>query len=95
MVFHNSGYMFLSTMNGFILVSCFSSNDLVLQNAEKLKEVRGKKIFKFSLVPWASKVKYLLVLLPNDLSGKYCLINLHWIFYLPSRHWVEIFACPA
>ena len=26
-------------MNGFILVSCFSSNDLVLQKAEKLKEV--------------------------------------------------------
>ena len=37
---------------------------------------RGKKIFKFSLVPWASKVKCLLVLLPNNLSERYCQINL-------------------
>ena len=32
---------------------------------------RGKKIFKFSLVPWASKVRFLLVLLPNYLSEIY------------------------
>ena len=38
---------------------------------------RGKKILKFSLVPQASKVKCLLVLLPNNLSEIYCKINLH------------------
>ena len=36
-----------------------------------------KKIFKFSLVPRASKVKFLLVLLPNNWSEIYCQINLH------------------
>ena len=39
-----------------------------------------KKIFKFSLVPLASKVKFLLVLqmmLPNNLSEIYIQINLH------------------
>ena len=30
--------------------------------------MRGKKIVKFSHVPLASKVKFLLVLLPNNLS---------------------------
>ena len=39
---------------------------------------RGKKILKFSLVPWASKVKFLLVLLPNNLSKIYCQINLQF-----------------
>ena len=37
---------------------------------------RGKKILEFSLVPRASKVKFLLVLLPNNLSEMYCQINL-------------------
>ena len=57
--------------------------------------IRGKKILKFSLVPRASKVKCLLVLLPNNLSEIYCQINFFWIFYLPARHWMKIFACPA
>ena len=37
---------------------------------------RGKKILKCSLVPRASKVKGLLVLMPNNLSEIYCQINL-------------------
>ena len=39
--------------------------------------MRGKKIVKFSLVPRASKVKFLLVLLPNNLFEVYFQINLH------------------
>ena len=39
-------------------------------------KIRGKKILKFSLVPRASKVKFLLFLLPNNLSEMYCQINL-------------------
>ena len=57
--------------------------------------IRGKKFFKFSLVPLASKVKFLHVLLPNILFEIYCQINLHRIFYLPARHWVKIYACSA
>ena len=56
---------------------------------------RGKKILKSSLVPRASKVKFLLVLLPNNLSEMNCQINLHLIIYLPAGHWVKIYACPA
>ena len=41
-------------------------NDLrfLLLNCEYMYIIRGKKIVKFSLVPRASKVKFLLVLLP-------------------------------
>ena len=56
---------------------------------------RAKKILKFSLVPRASKVKFLLVLLQNTLSEIYCQINLHLNFCLPVGHWVKIFTCPA
>ena len=38
--------------------------------------IRDKKILKFPLVPRASKVKFLLVLLPNNSSAMYCQINL-------------------
>ena len=37
-----------------------------------LKHCRGKKNLKFPLVPRASTSKFLLVLLPNNLSEKYC-----------------------
>ena len=57
--------------------------------------IRGKKILKLSLVPRASKVKFLLVLLPNNLLEIYFQINLHRIFYLTAGHWVKIYACPA
>ena len=54
-----------------------------------IKRVRGKQIFNFSLVPRASYVKYLLVLLPKNLSDIYIALN----FFLPAEHWVKICAC--
>ena len=63
-----------------IFSDCFGQIILILlpdSQAGFLSDNRGKKILKFSFVPRASKVNFLLVLLPNNSSKIYCQINLH------------------